>query len=215
MCSRLVHEDVEIHAGQILTRFLSDDSQLKRSCTSWRKSGFHACVSSRSSRGRRGWRWCGHAWSDWVPSSDLARCTVGQGLYRICCAGQERLLYIGQGSVSRRQAAHTRRGFNRAVAAFHTCHISACNSALFGKSFLRPFPCFAVPPDSSSEVTESIVWVVHDLAPFWILQLTEIASTEGLRAAQLSGYQRRLVVASARALSLVRLPPVACGERCA
>jgi hypothetical protein len=49
--------------------------------------------------------WCGHAWSDWQ-RVDAVRVPVGEGLYRLRRQGQEGLLYVGQGKVGDRLAAH-------------------------------------------------------------------------------------------------------------
>ena len=57
--------------------------------------------------------WCGHPWSPWLPIAEAARAPEadGPGLYRIRRAGaDDGLLYIGQGRVRARLAAHMRKG---------------------------------------------------------------------------------------------------------
>jgi hypothetical protein len=55
--------------------------------------------------------WCGHQWSSWQPlSSDTAfPDSDAQGLYRIRDAVKPGLLYIGEGFVAARLAAHLRK----------------------------------------------------------------------------------------------------------
>jgi hypothetical protein len=56
--------------------------------------------------------WCGHRWSPWMPIQDgLAGIppSGANGLYRLRRVQDEALLYIGQGHVSARLAAHVRR----------------------------------------------------------------------------------------------------------
>jgi hypothetical protein len=54
--------------------------------------------------------WCGHAWSAWRPVSDHGLPSLaGEGLYRLRSPGQACLLYIGQGKVADRLAAHVRK----------------------------------------------------------------------------------------------------------
>jgi hypothetical protein len=54
--------------------------------------------------------WCGHAWSAWrsVSSPDLPG-AVGEGLYRLRSPDQSGLLYVGQGKVAARLAAHLKK----------------------------------------------------------------------------------------------------------
>jgi hypothetical protein len=51
--------------------------------------------------------WCGHAWSAWraVASAELPGAT-DEGLYRLLAPGESGLLYVGQGKVTARLAAH-------------------------------------------------------------------------------------------------------------
>ena len=55
--------------------------------------------------------WCGHGWSEWIAVSEAGRCLGpgALGLYRIRAAGESGLLYVGQGDVRGRLAAHLRK----------------------------------------------------------------------------------------------------------
>lgn len=52
--------------------------------------------------------WCGHAWSRWVPIGEVGTLLEpgSFGLYRIRAAGGAALLYVGEGKVRERLAAH-------------------------------------------------------------------------------------------------------------
>jgi hypothetical protein len=58
--------------------------------------------------GLQGTGWCGHSWSEWVPLTEAGnRLRPGSlGLYRIRGAGRPALLYVGEGEVRGRLAAH-------------------------------------------------------------------------------------------------------------
>jgi len=53
--------------------------------------------------------WCGHDWSPWVPLEAGTRVgrAAGVGVYRIR-GGDERIVYIGEGTIAPRLAAHQR-----------------------------------------------------------------------------------------------------------
>lgn len=55
--------------------------------------------------------WCGHSWSPWGPVCDPSRLTppTSCGLYRLRDAGKPGLLYIGEGLVTARLAAHMKK----------------------------------------------------------------------------------------------------------
>src|SRR5262245_1247270 len=45
--------------------------------------------------------WCGHRWTEWTSIDSAARLLTGAlGLYRIRSTGEDRLLYVGEGSAS-------------------------------------------------------------------------------------------------------------------
>jgi len=52
--------------------------------------------------------WCGHHWSEWIPLVEAfgGKSADGEGLYRLRGEESGRLLYIGQGIVRQRLAAH-------------------------------------------------------------------------------------------------------------
>jgi hypothetical protein len=52
--------------------------------------------------------WCGHRWSAWLPLEEF-RAVSGSGLYRLRSANSMGLLYIGQGALRPRLAAHHRK----------------------------------------------------------------------------------------------------------
>lgn len=52
--------------------------------------------------------WCCHGWSEWV-GIDQAHAAKGEGLYRIRAAGEDKLLYIGQGKMDHRLRSHARK----------------------------------------------------------------------------------------------------------
>ncbi len=61
-----------------------------------------------------GAHWCGHNWSDWVSVTDAVTQITPKsfGLYRVCRQDEADLIYIGQGMVRERLAAHLAKGLS-------------------------------------------------------------------------------------------------------
>lgn len=70
--------------------------------TSAAKTSDHPCVVDRH-RNVLAQDWCGLSWSDW---SEIDRAPRGRGIYRIRRARDSGLLYVGQGVIAQRLAAH-------------------------------------------------------------------------------------------------------------
>lgn len=71
--------------------------------------------------------WMGWAWSDWVPLADTLGAADSVGLYRVRNEEVPGLVYVGQGKIAARLAAHLRKGHSpdHRQAAYFSCKVTA------------------------------------------------------------------------------------------
>lgn len=110
--------------------------------------------------------WCGHSWSEWAPLPRAIRAleSDANGLYRIRGEGQGRLLYLGQGRLAARLAAHLGKAGR-----------DSAQGALFGRTALE-CSWVATPGLHSHQRLE----LENDLIGAHVLELGEVPAAQFL-----------------------------------